>query len=247
MCKPILRKLLNIIYFLLIIIISISGLILGFLLSTMSPSENVQAYIINVSNFNIKEHRNFYGKTQSPSGLVYVVDEDPTIIIDLKYATTDNFTGKKIYPYSVCMLQKNTMKKLINANKEFKELGYTIKIWDAYRPSDVQKNLWELVKDRRFIADPNLYGSRHNRGAAVDITLVDSTGRELEMPTKFDEFNEKAFRNSKMSDTARINLDLLTTIMVKNGFKTIETEWWHYDDSDADSYPILNIPLEELK
>lgn len=247
MCKIILKKLIHGLYLLLIIIIAICGLILGFLLSTMSSSINVQAYILNVSKFNIKEHRNFYGKTQFPSGLVYVVDEDPTIIIDLKYATTDNFTGKKVYNYSACMLQKNTMKKLINANNEFKSLGYAIKIWDAYRPSDVQKNLWELVKDRRFIADPNLYGSRHNRGAAIDITLVDSTGKELEMPTKFDEFNESAFRNSKMSDAARKNLDLLTTIMVKNGFKTIETEWWHYDDSDADSYPILNIPFEELK
>lgn len=248
MCKIILKKLITELWFWLIIIIfCILGLILGFLVSTISSSINSEAYILNVSKFNIKEHRNFYGKTQSPYGLVYVDDEDPTLIIDLKYATTDNFTGKKIYPYSVCMLQKNTMKKLINANNEFKALGYTIKIWDAYRPADVQKQLWELVKDRRFIADPNLYGSRHNRGAAVDITLVDSTGKELEMPTKFDEFNEKAFRNSKMNDTARKNLDLLTTIMVKNGFKTIETEWWHYDDSDADSYPILNIPLEELK
>ncbi|WP_238883109.1 M15 family metallopeptidase [Clostridium sp. YIM B02551] len=185
--------------------------------------------------------------TSDQSGLVPVLDYDESFVIDLRYSTTNNFTGKKIYPVDTCLLQKGTLDKLINANNDFKKLGYKIKIWDAYRPASVQVNLWNLVKDRRFIASPYVSGSRHNRGAAVDITLVDSTGKELEMPTGFDEFNTSAYRtNTNISDTAKKNLELLTSVMEKNGFDTIETEWWHYDDSEADNYPILDIPLEDF-
>jgi D-alanyl-D-alanine dipeptidase len=185
--------------------------------------------------------------TSDQSGLVPVLDYDDSFIIDLRYSTTNNFTGKKIYPVDTCLLQKGTLDKLINANNEFKKLGYRIKIWDAYRPASVQVHLWNLVKDTRFIASPYASGSRHNRGAAVDITLVDSTGKELEMPTGFDEFNTSAYRtNTNISDAAKKNLELLTSVMEKNGFDRIETEWWHYDDSEADNYPILDIPLEDF-
>lgn len=199
-------------------------------------------------NLPLSYKTNIYNKPTSYKGLVAVVDVDESFVIDLHYAKDINFTGKKIYPSETCLLQKDTLTKLINANNEFKQYGYRIKIWDAYRPSDVQTQLWKVVSDSRFIANPNYHGSRHNRGAAVDVTLVDSQGNELEMPTGFDNFTTAAYRNSTaMSATAKKNMDLLTSVMVKHGFRTIETEWWHFDDSNADSYPLLNIQFEDIR
>ena len=242
------KKLIQALYFFIVGFMCTLGLVLGFTICiAFSSTYNKNSSILDVVKLDLKQHRNSYIKNNNNSGLVFVVDEDPTIVIDLKYATTNNFTGKKIYNQSACVLQEGTMAKLKKANTEFKTLGYRIKIWDAYRPADVQKYFWTLVPDSRFIANPNQAGSRHNRGAAVDITLVDNKGNELVMPTKFDTFTEKAYRNAPMSKEAKDNLEILTRIMTKNGFNPIETEWWHYDDSEADKYPILNIPFSELQ
>ncbi|MBU5592469.1 M15 family metallopeptidase [Clostridium sp. MSJ-4] len=181
------------------------------------------------------------------NGLMALKVSDYDFLLDLRYATENNFSGKKVYDAYVCVLQQDTLKKLIAANEDFKALGYRIKIWDAYRPASVQEYFWGLVQDRRYIASPYHNGSRHNRGTAVDITLVDKDGKELEMPTGFDEFNSKAHRNNNSSNTmANRNVNLLTEIMLKNGFSKIETEWWHFDDSEADSYPIQNEPLSRF-
>lgn len=181
------------------------------------------------------------------NGLVRVQDIDPDIVVELRYATDNNFTGQKIYPNDVCVLQEATALKLANANKELMEMGYRIKIWDAYRPVYVQKNLWEIVPDSRYVANPYKGGSKHNRGTAVDITLVDMEGNELEMPSDFDDFTGKGSRNNKnMSENARKNMELLTDVMVRNGFTTISTEWWHYNDSDSDKYGIIDVNLEEF-
>lgn len=208
-----------------------------------------QGKIISTSQHSLPlvKKNNIYNNKTSYNGLVPVADYDSTISIDLRYAGYNNFTKKPVYPVEVCMLQKNTLEKLIAANNEFKTHGYRLKVWDAYRPADVQKYFWSLVGDRRFIADPYLHGSRHNRGAAVDVTLIDEKGNELEMPTDFDEFSEEAYRNNpNVSAEAKKNVDLLTSVMKKHGFNTIETEWWHFDDSNADDYPIINIPLNDI-
>lgn len=184
---------------------------------------------------------------EKATGLVRVKDIDPSIIIDLKYATSDNFTGQKVYTVPICLLQKQTAEKLKKANQEFIKDGYRIKIWDAYRPFDVQKKFWKLVPDSRYVANPKK-GSRHNRGCSVDITLVDDNGIELEMPTSFDDFSQKASRSYKgNSNNARDNLKYMTDIMCKNGFNTINSEWWHFDDTNWEEYVILNIPLEIFK
>lgn len=186
-------------------------------------------------------------KIKEINGLVSVSDLDSSIIIDLKYASTDNFTGKVIYPVTVCLLQKETAQKLVNANDEFKKKGYTIKIWDAYRPVYVQQIFWNIVKDSRFVANPANGGSIHNRGTAVDLTLVDSSGKELKMPSKFDDFSTNAYRNnSKMDLEARKNMDYLTNVMKKNGFNTIDTEWWHYEDSNSFKYKIVDVKLNQF-
>jgi D-alanyl-D-alanine dipeptidase len=180
-------------------------------------------------------------------GLVNVLDIDPSFVVELRYATDNNFAGKKLYPAAVCLLRRETAEKLKNANQDLQTYGYTIKIWDAYRPYHFQQILWDAAENKMYLANPK-NGSRHNRGAAVDITLVDSYGNEAEMPTDFDEFSERASRwYPGMTENARNNLDLLTKVMEKHGFIYINMEWWHYEDSNWRDYPILDIPLEVPK
>lgn len=165
--------------------------------------------------------------------------------LDLKYASEDNFIGKKVYPIPLCALQLCTARKLIEANKELMAKGLRIKIWDAYRPLSVQKIMWDTMPVDGFVANPFKGGSIHNGGFAVDVTLVDMDGRELEMPTKFDDFSEKASRKSmEMTEAAARNLSILTDTMIRHGFKTISTEWWHYYDEDLKERIPLDVPLE---
>lgn len=184
-------------------------------------------------------------KIKEINGFVLVSSLDKDIIIDLKYATNDNFTKKTIYPYNVCVLRINTAKKLVKANTQLEKLGYKIKVWDAYRPVYVQQIFWNIVKDSRFVANPKNGGSIHNKGCAVDVTLVKKNGNELIMPSKFDDFSSNAYRtNPNMTNEAKKNMDLLTKCMVDNGFTTIDTEWWHFEDADSKNYKIANINLK---
>ncbi len=179
-------------------------------------------------------------------GLVRVRDLDSTIQVDLRYATEDNFTGQTLYPVAICLLQRQTAEKLAAAQAEFLADGYRLLVWDAYRPLSVQEKLWEVVPDRRYVAPPDR-GSNHNRGAAVDVTLVDRDGEKLLLPSGFDEFVPEASRSyPDMPAEARENMEYLTEVMVRNGFAPIESEWWHFNDEDAGSYPLLNLPLEEF-
>ncbi len=178
--------------------------------------------------------------------LVELLKMDNTFIIDIKYATNDNFTKKVIYPSAKCILHKNTAAKLIKANNEFKKLGYTIKIFDAYRPHSAQKILWDAASDKSYVADPKK-GSNHNRGAAVDLTLVDKWGNELSMPSNYDEFTKRARLDYMDCSEEEINnRELLGRIMVKYGFNRIRSEWWHFDDTDAKKYPILDISFDNF-
>ncbi|WP_315109053.1 M15 family metallopeptidase [Clostridium intestinale] len=178
------------------------------------------------------------------NGFVLLKEMDKDFLIDLRYATENNFTKQKVYPNDICVLRKDTAVKLVKANEEFKKLGYRIKIWDAYRPVYVQRIFWNIVKDSRFVANPDNGGSIHNKGCAVDITLVDKEGKELMMPSSFDDFSEKAYRgNTNMSDEAKSNMTILTNIMVQSGFKIIDTEWWHFDDTDSGKYNIEDVDL----
>ncbi len=179
------------------------------------------------------------------NGLVAVRDIDSTIVIDLRYATADNFTKQVLYSVELCLLQRSTAEKLAAANSEAATRGYRIKVWDAYRPADVQMLMWENSPGGVYVAHPDV-GSDHNRGAAVDVTLVDKSGEELVMPTEFDDFTEKASRNYPgMTEEAKSNMEYLTEIMVKNGFTVIQSEWWHFNDTDVSSYPHLDITFED--
>ncbi|KUO74545.1 MAG: hypothetical protein APF77_18920 [Clostridia bacterium BRH_c25] len=167
--------------------------------------------------------------------------------IELKYASKDNFIGREIYSRPLCAMQKSTAYKLIKANEELMKKGLRIKIWDAYRPFSAQKLMWDIMPLHDFVADPNKGGSIHNSGYAVDVTLVDTSGQELEMPTGFDDFSEKASRkSSEMTEAAAKNLAVLTDAMVRHGFRTINTEWWHYYDEDLKERVPLDISFEAI-
>lgn len=184
-------------------------------------------------------------------GLVLVNDLDESIIIDLKYATADNFTGQVIYPVEVAAIKKETGERLVKAQEIFKQDGYRIKLWDGYRPLSAQHVLWKACPDPRYVIKPNDppptsdFRPRHNNGMAVDITLVDRNGNELKMPTGFDDFSEKAAPDySDLPDEVRQNRDYLIEVMESLGFRVASTEWWHFDDVTGLPGPYLDVPLE---
>ncbi|MBS0624956.1 MAG: D-alanyl-D-alanine dipeptidase [Verrucomicrobia bacterium] len=171
----------------------------------------------------------------------------PDILIELVYATEKNFTGKKIYPTSRCFLQKVCAERLKKVQKKLVKGGLSLKVLDAYRPLSVQKIFWNILPDPRYVADPAV-GSKHNRGCAVDVTLVDKRGNELLMPTLFDDFTEKAHRNwMGGSKEALKNRQILEEAMVAEGFIPFPTEWWHFDDPDWKNYPVSDFSLEEIR
>lgn len=180
------------------------------------------------------------------NNLVLIPSVYDDFVIDLKYATKKNITKEVLYERDLAYLQKNTLDKLIQVNEELKVKGYRIKIWDAYRPLSVQKKLWSVYPNSNYIANPFTTGSNHNRGTAVDITLVDINGNEVEMPTGFDDFSGKARRGTKWSSKATKNVELLTEVMLKHGFTAIDSEWWHFDDVDAKKYEIMDYKFRDL-
>lgn len=171
--------------------------------------------------------------TPRDEDMARVADYIPDILTELKYSTDHNFTGQVIYDFQDVYLRYGTVKKLRDAQAAFAELGLRLKIWDGFRPVSAQFALWEACPDSNFVANPNLGYSNHTRGNAVDVTLVDETGQELEMPTEFDNFSAKADRDySDCTDTQRENAMLLQEVMEKNGFSGYFGEWWHFNDTD---------------
>ena len=162
----------------------------------------------------------------------------PSLYIDLKYATEDNFTGQVVYDFTVPQLRYGTVQKLARVQEALLEQGYSLKIWDAYRPVSAQFALWEICPDPNYVADPNASGSGHSRGNTVDLTLVTAEGEELPMPSGFDDFSALADRDySDVPGEAAANARLLEEAMTVQGFRGYQKEWWHYTDSD--DYPMV--------
>lgn len=153
---------------------------------------------------------------------------EPGIMLDLKYATTDNFVETKMYDCARCFLRPKVAEQIIAIHRELQGQGLGLKLFDCYRPRPIQWKLWEKVPDPRYVADPRK-GSMHNRGSAVDLTIIDGKGNELDMGTPFDFFGKEAYHDyTKHSETINANRALLKGIMEKFDFKSIRTEWWHY-------------------
>lgn len=185
-------------------------------------------------------------------GLIDISTLPTNFIIELRYATENNFAGKEFYPkIAKAYLQEETAQKLMEANEELFKLGYRIKIFDAYRPRRYQYDLREAAAEinpltQGYIANPKT-GSHHNRGTSVDITLTDLEGRELDMPTGFDHFGKEAsITYNGCTEEQKENRELLGTIMEKHGFRRISSEWWHFDDVNYKDYPLLDVDFIDL-
>ncbi len=173
--------------------------------------------------------------------LIDIQKENPKISVEIRYKTKDNFVGEPLYPETArVFLRKEAAQALFKVQKalEAKKLG--LKIYDGYRPLSVQKKMWAKVPVEGYVANP-AKGSNHNRGMAVDLTLVDDQGKELPMPSGYDEFSERAHRDYQGgTEEQRKNRKLLQDAMEAEGFHGISTEWWHFDYLNAKDYPVLD-------
>lgn len=186
-----------------------------------------------------------------PSDLVEITSQDASIRLDIRYATTNNFMHRPMYLQPRAFLQRPAAQALARVQRSLEPFGCGLVIYDAYRPWAVTKVFWESVSEAErkigFVANPKK-GSKHNRGCAVDLGLIDlKTGDELEMPSNYDEFSERAFPNySGGKPEARARRDLLRRVMEAEHFTVEKSEWWHFDYDDWKQYRIQNIPFEKL-
>ncbi len=169
-------------------------------------------------------------KLPADDPLVDLAAVDETILVDLRYATTRNIAGKPLYtPGARCIVRQHVAEGLKVAQDWLRPQGYGLKIWDAYRTPSAQKALWELSKDASFVASPDSGRSLHTWGVAVDVTLVNSKGEELKMPSEFDDFSSAAASRYLGRDpVVAKNLALLQAAMTQGGFTGLRTEWWHF-------------------
>ncbi|MBR3933016.1 MAG: M15 family metallopeptidase [Clostridia bacterium] len=168
---------------------------------------------------------------------VKVKDYIPDIVVDLRYATANNFTKQKIYDFTDAWLRYGTVKKLSLVQEELQQKGMSIKIWDGFRPTSAQFKLWDVCPNSTYVANPNNGFSSHSRGNTVDITVVGANGKEIVMPTGFDDFSKLADRDySDCSNEAASNALMLEKLMKKHGFIPYSGEWWHF--ADEQTYPV---------
>ncbi|MGA7836288.1 MAG: M15 family metallopeptidase [Acidimicrobiales bacterium] len=181
--------------------------------------------------------------------LVELIKLDPTIKLDIRYATRNNFLGTPVYTQARAFLQRPAAEALLRAHRELKAHGYGLIIHDGYRPWYVTKIFWDAtpVDKRIFVADPAA-GSIHNRGCAVDLSLYDlKTGLEVKMPSGYDEMTDRAYADYPGGTAAeRTRRALLREVMERQGFKVNPEEWWHFDYKDWKAYPILNVKFEDI-
>jgi len=193
---------------------------------------------------NISSNKEIENAVVEDTIFVNLKDYSQDFVYDMKYATDDNFLKAKVYDCAECYLRLKTVKALVGANKSFMAQGYRIKLFDCYRPLDIQKRMWKIVSNPKYVADP-AKGSIHNRGGAVDLTLVDADGKELDMGTAFDHFGIEASHDyKKLGNQILKNRKLLKETMQRHNFKIFESEWWHYNLSNASADKLSNFKWE---
>ena len=179
--------------------------------------------------------------------LVDLATLDAGFRFDLRYATPNNFVHATLYPVARAYLHRDAAKALVAVQHELAAQGLGLKIFDAYRPLSVQQRMWDLIHDERYVSNPAINTGRHTRGTAVDLTLVDREGKEVPMPTPFDDFTERAHRDAAgIPADAAHNSKLLEAAMLKHGFLLYPFEWWHFDFRDWKKHPPLDVPLDAL-
>lgn len=182
--------------------------------------------------------------------LIRLLDLDTDFIVELRYATEQNFTKQKIYASGECYINENTARLLVKAKNIFKEDGFHVKVWDAYRPISAQKRFFEILPDPNFVAIPPDMSSlvtfrpTHLNGQCVDITLTDADNMELLMPTAFDDFTEKAgLACQDIPEIPRKNAEYLRSVMESVGFQGYDSEWWHFYDVTTAPAPFLDFQI----
>ena len=171
-------------------------------------------------------------------GFTNIQKLDPDIIIDLRYATTNNFTHQVVYDFTTAIVRTGTAQKLARASELVKDQGFRLKIWDAYRPVSAQEHLFEVYPDPEFVAKPNPNFS-HQKGVTLDLTLTDAQGKECPMPTAFDDFTAAAHRDAPRTPLQNHYYQILDAAMTAAGFIGYENEWWDYRDAAMDQYQPL--------
>jgi D-alanyl-D-alanine dipeptidase len=181
--------------------------------------------------------------------LVELITLDPTITLDIRYATPNNLAGRAVYTEARAFLQRPAAEALVRAHRSLKAKGFGLLVFDGYRPWRVTKLFWDVTppEKREFVADP-AKGSKHNRGCAVDLSMYDlKTGREVEMPSVYDEMSPRAYPNyAGGSAEARARREVLRVAMEHEGFTVEPNEWWHYNYKDWQQYPILDVPFNAV-
>jgi D-alanyl-D-alanine dipeptidase len=208
------------------------------------PVQAQYKYGLKVTN--LKEYQASI-KVNPKKELIDLEQYIPGIVLDIRYATTNNFTGEKIYNLAKAYARKPVADAVKRAQAELQKQGLGIKIFDAYRPYKATVRFYEVYKDTTYVASP-YKGSRHNRGCAIDMTLINlKTGEELKMPTGYDSFQKEAWPSTPIKDPeARKNRALIIQVMEKQGFKVNGSEWWHFDFIGWRNYEVLDIDFEEL-
>jgi D-alanyl-D-alanine dipeptidase len=187
-------------------------------------------------------------KINGQNQLVDLEKTIPSIQLDIRYATHDNFTHRQVYKSAKAYLRKPAAAALSAVQQELSEKGLGLKVYDAYRPYSATILFYDLVRDTLFVASP-AKGSRHNRGCAVDVSLIDlKTGVELAMPTAFDDFSARAGAfYADLPVIAKENRKTLIEAMKKQGFDVFDSEWWHFDFQGWQAFSLMDISFEELE
>lgn len=166
---------------------------------------------------------------------------------EIRYATTYNFTGAKLYPFPAAFVHADLIPALQAIQAELGAEGLGLKIYDGYRPLSIQQKMWDLIRDERYVSNPAKNQGRHTRGTAVDVTLVDKLGKELPMPSDFDDFSDQAAVDySGGTEEQRKNRGKLQAVMTRHGFESYPHEWWHFDWKGWQDYAPLDIPFKKL-
>lgn len=226
-----------------LIITVLSVLVFASSFAQESKVYNSNLYIINkVEDYNKTIEKN------PNNELIDLEEFIPGIILDIRYATENNFMGTKVYKQAKAYVRWPVAQSLKFINEELIKRNFALKIYDAYRPYSATVLFYEVYKDTTYVASP-WSGSRHNRGAAVDVSIVDlATGEEIQMPTAFDDFTVVAHPDHlDLPENVITNRQLLITIMQQHGFRVYHSEWWHFDFMGWEGFPIMDLSFEELK
>ncbi len=227
--------------------------IFSWLIICIALPAHAQTIKTNQHGLAVIEKRQQYLQTvaaDSNMRMVNLKETVPGLVFDMRYSSSNNFMGRPLYkqPLKTSYLRAPAAFALQKVQEELTRAGLGLKIWDAYRPYSVTEKMWEQVQDNRYAADPK-FGSGHNRGIAVDLTLIDlQTGMEKDMGTGYDNFSDTAHAAFKaLPDSVISNRNLLIGLMEKNGFKVLDTEWWHFYLPDNKKYLLMDLRFKDLE